>query len=261
MADRFWSCGPDLELGDYTLRRSFPLHFHPEAVVAVMVEGAEILTVDAQSYYAEAGSVIVVEPERAHYNSPISRGEGRYRGLYASPELFCRAGLALPQRLKSHVLKDRIVARRLTELHKNLETKSPSEAAVEVAREIADVFARMPSDESRGPDATALSEVERILRVKWRERVAWHAIAAEVKAPTSSLARAFRRHYGLPPHAFQTQLRIAEAKRLIRRGQGIASVAAMCGFVDQSHFTRAFLKYVGQTPGLFVAGQKSTIHS
>jgi AraC-like DNA-binding protein len=260
MADRFWSCGPDLELGDYTVRRSFPLHFHQEAIVAVIVEG-EILTVDGRSYHAEAGSVIVVEPERAHCNSPTSRGVGRYRGLYASPELFRRAGVALPQRLQSHVLKDSGVARRLTELYKNLEIQSPSQATVEVAHEIADVFGRMPSDESRHPDTAALSEVERILRAKWCERVAWPAIAAEVEMPTSSLARAFRGRYGLPPHAFQIQIRIAEAKKLIRRGNGIASVAAMCGFVDQSHFTREFRKYVGQTPGVFAAGQKSTIQT
>jgi len=156
MADRFWSCGPELELGDFTVRRSFPLHFHQEAIVAVIVEG-EILTVDGRSYYAEAGSVIVFEPERAHCNSPTGRGVGRYRGLYASPELFRRAGVALPQRLRSHVLKDSGVAQRLTELYKNLEIQSPSQATGEVAHEIADVFARMPSDESRHPDTAALS--------------------------------------------------------------------------------------------------------
>jgi AraC-like DNA-binding protein len=41
------------------------------------------------------------------------------------------------------------------------------------------------------------------------------------------------------------------ARRLISGGEGFADAAAACGFADQSHMTRAFLKRMGITPGAF----------
>jgi transcriptional regulator GlxA family with amidase domain len=57
---------------------------------------------------------------------------------------------------------------------------------------------------------------------------------------------------GMPPYRFVLMLRIARAKRLLRKTQlPLADVATSCGFADQSHFTRAFHRVVGQSPGGF----------
>jgi AraC-like DNA-binding protein len=45
------------------------------------------------------------------------------------------------------------------------------------------------------------------------------------------------------------QVRVANAKRLIRNGFSFADVAAATGFADQSHFTRQFKKLMKITPG------------
>jgi len=60
--------------------------------------------------------------------------------------------------------------------------------------------------------------------------------------------RAFKRRYGLPPHAYQLCLRISRARRMLLAGAPPADVAAQCGFVDQSHFNRHFKRQVGMTP-------------
>ena len=60
--------------------------------------------------------------------------------------------------------------------------------------------------------------------------------------------RAFKRRYGLPPHAYQLCLRISRARRLLLAGAAPADVAAQCGFVDQSHFNRHFKRILGVTP-------------
>jgi len=65
------------------------------------------------------------------------------------------------------------------------------------------------------------------------------------------LNRVFRRALGLPPHAFQTQLRVVRAGALLRRGWPLAAVAAETGFADQSHLTRRFKTVVGVTPGAY----------
>jgi len=56
---------------------------------------------------------------------------------------------------------------------------------------------------------------------------------------------------GLPPHAFQLQLRVDRAKTLLAGGVDITAVAQRTGFADQSHFTRILRRSVGVTPGRF----------
>ena len=47
---------------------------------------------------------------------------------------------------------------------------------------------------------------------------------------------------------------IERAKALLRAGEaGLAAVAAAAGFADQSHFTAAFKRETGTTPGRFRA--------
>lgn len=65
------------------------------------------------------------------------------------------------------------------------------------------------------------------------------------------LLRAFARELGVPPHEYQIQLRVAEARRL-RHGQSILEVAYELGFADQSHLTRHFKRIIGVTPGAYV---------
>ena len=61
----------------------------------------------------------------------------------------------------------------------------------------------------------------------------------------------------MPPHAFQTQVRVARAKALLLRGWPISQAAAHTGFADQSHLTRHFKRLVGVTPGQYRQGSKN----
>lgn len=67
------------------------------------------------------------------------------------------------------------------------------------------------------------------------------------------LVRSFAARYGLPPHAYQVQLRLAAARRLLRAGLPLVRVAADAGFADQSHFGRHFKRVWGVSPGRYAA--------
>lgn len=63
--------------------------------------------------------------------------------------------------------------------------------------------------------------------------------------------RAFRAVTGMTPRAWQLNERINLARRLLRDGSAIATVALNLGFADQAHFQRVFKAYAGVTPGCF----------
>ena len=55
----------------------------------------------------------------------------------------------------------------------------------------------------------------------------------------------------MTPHAFQINLRVEEARRLLAAGIPPAEVAATCAFADQPHLTRVFKRAVGVSPGRY----------
>jgi AraC family transcriptional regulator len=75
-------------------------------------------------------------------------------------------------------------------------------------------------------------------------------LAALVDLSAKHFARAFRQSTGLPPHRWLMNQRIEKARELLAVADlGIAEIALVCGFADQSHFTATFRKMTGMTPG------------
>jgi AraC-like DNA-binding protein len=57
------------------------------------------------------------------------------------------------------------------------------------------------------------------------------------------LLRVFKSATGLTPYAYQMQLRLNEARRLIFQDKSLTEIACELGFTDQAHFTNTFKKH------------------
>jgi AraC-like DNA-binding protein len=68
------------------------------------------------------------------------------------------------------------------------------------------------------------------------------------------LTRAFAQQVGVPPHKYQTLVRVQHAATLLRRGTPPHIAAAEVGFADQSHLTRCFRRLWRVTPALYARG-------
>lgn len=62
------------------------------------------------------------------------------------------------------------------------------------------------------------------------------------------IIRSFKKEFSIPPHTYQTLLRINYAKKELRKYRPITEVVYETGFYDQSHFNKAFKNHVGVTP-------------
>lgn len=76
-------------------------------------------------------------------------------------------------------------------------------------------------------------------------------LAGEAGLSRFQFLRGFARATGLTPHAYLVQRRIHRARRLIGSGVRLADAAAACGFADQSHMTRLFVRSFGMAPGSY----------
>jgi len=86
------------------------------------------------------------------------------------------------------------------------------------------------------------------LEDNYAAKVSLDTLAQLVALSPFHLARLFQQDVGMPPHAYQIQVRIARAKPLLLQGIAASRVAADTGFFDLSHFTRHFKRQVGVTP-------------
>ena len=75
-------------------------------------------------------------------------------------------------------------------------------------------------------------------------------VARKCRLTQSYFAKAFRRTTGMSPHQNLTDLRVQEAKSLLLSSTlPPAGIAIICGFGDQSYFTRVFSRSAGTSPG------------
>jgi len=63
-----------------------------------------------------------------------------------------------------------------------------------------------------------------------------------------NIVRSFKEEFSIPPHTYQTLLRINYAKKQLRQNRHILDVAYEAGFYDQSHFNKVFKSHTGATP-------------
>jgi len=89
------------------------------------------------------------------------------------------------------------------------------------------------------------------LRANPTQNITLDELAAAAGLSMFHLVRAFCRAYGLTPHAYQMQLRLARARRLLAEGRSVSYVTYEAGFADQSHLTRRFADFYGLTPAKY----------
>src|SRR5205085_7810988 len=106
-------------------------------------------------------------------------------------------------------------------------------------------------------DRQAVNRAREYLAEHYAENVSLNRLAAIAGLSPFHFSRLFSEQFGLPPHAFQTQLRVLWAKALLLQGWPIPHVASQTGFADQSHLTRHFKRLVGVPPGQYQSGSKN----
>jgi AraC-like DNA-binding protein len=102
-----------------------------------------------------------------------------------------------------------------------------------------------------GRQAAGVARVRDHLRAHVAERVSLDELATVAGLSKFYLLRAFRFAHGVTPHAYQMQLRLAYAWRMIVDGRSLSHATYDAGFADQSHLTRRFASAFGLSPARY----------
>ncbi|MBV9417660.1 MAG: helix-turn-helix transcriptional regulator [Solirubrobacterales bacterium] len=226
-----------------------------------MVErGAARFSLDATQQRAGQGELFVLEPESVHTGMAAVPEGWAYKVLYIEPALVHewdeRDGSA-PRAARWVVFRDVALHSALNRAHDALAGEPLGGLAVEEAVLGAVAALRphlRPGPPDRGRDRAEHAAVRRArahLRERWDQRVMLAELASVAGLSRFELVRRFREQNGVTPHAYQTNLRVEHARRLLVAGATPAAVAADCAFADQPHLSRVFKRTVGVSPARY----------
>jgi AraC-like DNA-binding protein/quercetin dioxygenase-like cupin family protein len=103
-----------------------------------------------------------------------------------------------------------------------------------------------------GREAPWLQQAYEYLQERFRRPPASSELAEAMGVSKSYLVREFRAHYQESPADCARRMRLDwAATRLAGSNDPLALLSIEAGFVDQSHFTRAFKRQYGTTPGRY----------
>ncbi len=89
-----------------------------------------------------------------------------------------------------------------------------------------------------------------MLRAHLDKKISLLRVAEASRLSVSYFSRAFKDSTGISPWQWLVALRVETAQNLVENLQvPLAEIAYMCGFADQSHFTRVFGRALGRGPG------------
>lgn len=253
----------DVELISATgITEPLPKHVHTDFAMVVVEKGAYKIHNGANEYQMTTGSFCLAQPGD-QISCGASEGAGRaFRALNVSPDLFQNAASEIFERdakmpvFPNQISSDKRLAKLFLEVHKSLEKPVSSLESTSLLQDLlAHIVAHYAERNSSlpvfGREPQAVSRVREYLEDNFAENVSLEQISRVAGLSGFHLNRVFRQTVGLPPHAYQTQVRVDRAKTLLASGVSLEQVALAVGFFDQSHFTNHFKRLCGFTPGFY----------
>ena len=240
----------------------YPRHWHDELHLCAYTAGAGYLECRGTTHLAAAGDLILTLPSEVHQNW-VSDGQSvSFLSLYIDDRALTKAVLEITGRSDlaqldlTRIVRDEVpLKQHFVRIYSAMESCASRLEAEAALLELVEVL--LAAAPSRPHRAEPLSMQVKRARSFIVERASQSISLAELGKIAGlspfHLHRLFSRQTGMPPHAYQTLLRINRAKQLLRSGLPLSEVAATTGFADQSHFSRHFRRLVGVPPGRYSA--------
>ena len=229
---------------------AFPKHSHDEMVISANLSGGERLWLDGRTYEAGPGDVTLYMPGAVQASRSLGDQPWQFVTLYAPPDW-------LEQVTQNQVQVRRAVAaapQSLAFFRTLAGLRHPGrveETALLLLESLGDLLEFGPHRGLASPPRAPLSAfIDRLCAFDLPVPTLGELAELAGLSPTG-LVRAFRRTHGLPPLAWALDRRLIEARRRLRGAESLAAIALDLGFADQAHFTRAFRKVSGLTPGAY----------
>lgn len=249
---------------------SLPRHFHEELELGIRQGDGWQFNYRGTMHSVPADTLVVTQPGETHQAVCMSAQNCTFRGLRVSAELLQQVAAEVAGRqtdlpfFPMPLMHDRELNTQIVQAHQALEQ---SNSQLQQQSLILDLLAKLilrcaadpPCFAKLGKERQPVDRVRAYIKDHYNQEVSLERLAQIANLSSFHLNRSFRKTFGMPPHAYQIQVRILQAKWLLRKKWSLNKVAAETGFVSQSHFSSHFKRLVGVTPGQYIQDSKNVI--
>lgn len=243
----------------------FAPHAHDTFSIGAIEAGCQIASIRGEREHTGPGAIYLLNPGEIHDGAPGLTGGYRYRMIY--PEIALLTGIledvtgravqGTPS-FSRQLLRDEELALDFQHAHRLVEEGADQLLAEEAMYGVlASMFARYGSIILSPPaeaGRTGVGRARDYIAAHFSSEIGLEELASVAGLSRAHFIRAFRREFFITPHAFQTDVRIRHARRMLSEGASPTNAALECGFADQAHLTRHFKARIGVTPAVFRKG-------
>lgn len=242
---------------------AFDPHWHDTYAVGLTEQGVQRFHARRERHVSTPGRVILLEPGEVHDGVGPEPGGFTYRLLYLDPHWLSRALVGLfeqaPPRheiaFAATLSDDSGLAHAIGSAFEALHTGDIRMARQAALDRLLDRLTRHVSWRQQSGPSLIMPSLARRAREYLHDHMlddpGLDDLAAALGTDRFRLSRAFKATFGLAPHAYLVQLRLARARRLLAGGFSPADAAAAVGFADQSHLGRWFRRAYALTPAQY----------
>ena len=107
-----------------------------------------------------------------------------------------------------------------------------------------------------------VKRIKAVIEANLEKQLSVRELASVVRLGPGHFQRAFRKSFGVSPHAYVVGQRIVRAQEVMLQSNApLAEIALAVGFSDQAHLTTRFRREVGVTPAVWRRERKETDHT
>lgn len=237
-----------------TAELSYRKHAHEEYSVGIVEHGQSRSWFEGKVQETFPHTMIFLPPGFIHACNPCNKDIWKYKMLFINTAW--TSGMTKNKSgslFNSPVVKDVSSQKKFQTLKRLMESLMDNTTPLEKETNLLVIFEQALTGE-RLYDLNAKKEQPKLRIIReylhscFLEKVTLDQLERVSGLNKFNIVHLFKDVYKVPPHAYQTLLRVNYAQKALRKHRPLIEVALESGFYDQSHFSKVFKNYTGTTP-------------
>lgn len=237
-----------------TTELSYKKHAHEEYSVGIVERGQSRSWFEGKVKETYPHTMIFLPPDFIHACNPSNKDEWKYKMLFINTVWMGGITKSKSSSLfNSPIVKSISSQKKFQAIEKLMESlmdnSTPLEKETNLLAVVEQAFTgRKLYDSDARKIQPKLETIREYLHSRFLEKVTLDQLEQVSGLNKFNIIHLFKNMYKVPPHTYQTLLRVNYAQKALRKQRPLIEVALESGFYDQSHFSKVFKNYTGTTP-------------
>ncbi len=222
---------------------SYKKHFHDTYSISVIISGECKIEIESKEYLLKKGDIRVINPYEIHQ-------------IHSSS--WEHINFILSSYYMHTVLKDDFIYKFKNCINDNiLYAKLLSMNKKDIAKIIKYLVQNHLKNKSKSQDFYKTEDkFQKAIAYMYQNAnnkdISLEEIATFAGISKYHFLREFKKRFSVTPYRYLQNIRINNAKKMMRCDLSFSEIALECGFVDQSHLINSYKKFYGHTPSKII---------